>query len=278
MAERNLLHARADATGPHLGHREKRLRTIRANLDQWAFFLDLDGTLIDFAARPEEVVRPNGLSEALAALEAHSHGALALITGQTVEFVDRLFPGYHFSVAGLHGAEFRASVVLPGLILPRPPAPDPVVARDFTAAARMVQQEGQKLEGVLFEDKGNAFALHYRLALHHQAEVERILYKAQRMVGASYHLRPGKCVVELAPAGSDKGLVLRQLMTLPPFRGRCPFAAGDDQTDEAMFLAANQLGGLSVRIAGDQGLRKTKAMMTLPNPSALRAWITELTQ
>jgi len=45
-----------------------------------ALFLDVDGTLLDLAARPDDVVMPAGLVTTLAGAERKLAGALALIS------------------------------------------------------------------------------------------------------------------------------------------------------------------------------------------------------
>ena len=49
---------------------------------QLALFLDVDGTLLDLAARPEDVVTPPGLVATLAGAERKLAGALALVSGR----------------------------------------------------------------------------------------------------------------------------------------------------------------------------------------------------
>ena len=56
-----------------------------------AIFLDVDGTLLDLAERPDEAVTPPGLVATLARTERKLGGALALISGRSIEDLDRLF-------------------------------------------------------------------------------------------------------------------------------------------------------------------------------------------
>ena len=72
-----------------------------------AFFLDVDGTLVDFADRPHEVRIDEDLGRLLSELHAAAGGALALISGRSVSDVDRLFASRRFCIAGQHGAERR---------------------------------------------------------------------------------------------------------------------------------------------------------------------------
>lgn len=234
----------------------------------WAFFLDLDGTLIDLAPRPQDVVCPPGLPATLAALEERLGGALAIVTGRPADFAAGLL-GAPFTIAGLHGAEIRQGARLGGGQLATAPG------HRLAPAARYLAAAAARMEGVVFEDKGAAIALHFRLAPQHEPQVERAMAEALALAGAGYRLQHGKAVAELCPAGSDKGQALHQLMTRVPFRGRRPLAVGDDLTDEAMFAAAHALGGLSLRIGTPRA--DSRARHTLPAPQDFRGWLARLT-
>ncbi len=76
-------------------------------------------------------------------------------------------------------------------------------------------------------------------------------------------------VVEVKPAAAHKGTALRRLAAAPPFAGRRPLMIGDDTTDEDAIAAAQDLGGLGVKIG--QGL--SAARLRAPGPPAVRAWL-----
>ena len=73
----------------------------------YALFLDFDGTLVDIVERPDAVVVDPGLPEILTRLERRLGGALAIISGRPVEFLDGRFVPHEFDMAGLHGLEHR---------------------------------------------------------------------------------------------------------------------------------------------------------------------------
>src|SRR5512134_840129 len=73
----------------------------------WAFFLDVDGTLLDIADRPDAVSVSPALTSLLAGLAATCHGALALISGRAAHDLDRMFAPLQLAVAGQHGVERR---------------------------------------------------------------------------------------------------------------------------------------------------------------------------
>ena len=228
------------------------LQEITQNPDLWALFFDLDGTLLEIAPRPEEVQLPAKVRADLAQLHKRFGGAVAVITGRSRAFAEGLLDLPQIEVVGLHGVEFQGS---------QPPALSQPLKLWIAAEA--------KAQGLLFEDKGAAVALHSRLNPAAAPVAERLMAKALNMAGKDYTLRLGHAVVELAPAQGDKGRALHRLMGKPAFKGRFPLAFGDDLTDEAMFDAAMILGGEGVKI----GTAPTRARMRIPSPKALYQWI-----
>jgi trehalose 6-phosphate phosphatase len=77
-------------------------------------------------------------------------------------------------------------------------------------------------------------------------------------------------VVELRPAGADKGDAVRALMKLDPFTGSRPVFLGDDLTDEHAFEAVAAMGGAGV-LVGPQ--RATAARYRLPSVAAVGDWL-----
>ena len=71
------------------------------NDNRIALFLDVDGTLLDFAERPENVTIPAGLVASIAAAQARTGGALALVSGRTIADLDKLFAPLRLRAAGV---------------------------------------------------------------------------------------------------------------------------------------------------------------------------------
>lgn len=229
----------------------------------WALFLDIDGTLLDLAPKPGEVVVPRTLPPRLETLRRRFGGALALVSGRALAGVDRLFPGGH-DAAGSHGVEWRLAGTTMVLA---PPWPDAVTA--------MVEAEAALLPGLLVERKPRSVALHYRNAPEYEPAAKALAEAAIRNAGAPLCLLEGKAVIEIAPPEADKGMAIDRFMRVPPYAGRRPVFAGDDITDENGFAAVNRLGGLSVHVGRSLA---TKAHFRLSTPASLRRWLIRLDQ
>ena len=82
-------------------------RSLVSHLSEAAILLDIDGTLLDFAPTPREVWVPPGLAKTLNRLLARTNGALALVSGRSLNDIDLIFAPEQFPAVGGHGAEMR---------------------------------------------------------------------------------------------------------------------------------------------------------------------------
>lgn len=232
----------------------------------WALFLDVDGTLLDIARRPDAVRVGPRLHHDLARVHANLGGALALLSGRRLSQLDALFDWNRRAAAGVHGAELR---------MPDGSERTAGDAAAFAAVRAHATALVAATRGVMLEDKQRAFGLHYRRLPAAREAAERIARTLLREAGDDYAIQRGDHVFELKPAGVDKGLALAALMQDAPFRGRTPWMLGDDLTDEHAFRHVNANGGVSV-IVGTR--RPTEARHALEDPAAVRAWLHALAE
>jgi trehalose 6-phosphate phosphatase len=226
-----------------------------------AFFLDIDGTLLDIEGHPDDVHIGRAELELVAGLQRATGGALALISGRPLAGIDVLFHPLRLPIAGQHGAERRDANGR------RHRHRFPVEA--LHKAAAPVRKFVARNEGLVFEDKGASVALHFRLAPQLQAAAKAVVEEAAKSAGGALEVQIGKMVFELKPAGVDKGSAVEAFMRDAPFAGRIPVFLGDDVTDEYGFRVINRLGGHSVKI----GPGETAARWRLADPAAAKAWL-----
>ena len=121
---------------------------------------------------------------------------------------------------------------------------------------------------LLLETKTAGLALHYRNAPALEPICAKLMDDIARDMPGMEILR-GKCVLELKPAGPNKGRAVQEFMLLPPFNGRTPIFVGDDVTDEAAFVAVQQMGGVGIKV----GHGTSVAAMRVESAAQVRAWL-----
>jgi trehalose 6-phosphate phosphatase len=238
---------------------------LAPHLNETAILLDIDGTLLDLMPTPREVWVPPGLSKTLNRLLERTSGALALVSGRSLNDIDLIFAPAEFPAVGGHGAEMR--VTSDGeAVAARAPPMDKDLKRRLAAIAKLSP-------GILLEDKGYSLALHYRLAPH----AEKAIYEAVSLIRADLphapiEVLPGKSVCEIKHSGFTKASGVRELMTREPFKGRRPLFIGDDVTDESVFAIMPDLNGLAFSV----GRRSKGVAGHFDEPSDVREFLARL--
>jgi trehalose 6-phosphate phosphatase len=247
-------------TGRNLDRRMPRPPLPDTSGRRWAWFLDVDGTLLEIEARPERVSADAGLIRLLENLGELSGGAVALVSGRSLEQLDRIFGRYKLPAAASHGIEQR----LPDGEVKNGAAELPAgsVARVESFAARH--------PGLQVERKTFSVALHYRDRPDLEHLVLETMENISRQLDSDAKLMRGKMMVEILPSAAGKGSAIRSFMETAPFAGRLPVFAGDDVTDEHGFEVVNELGGISVHVGHTAD---SAAKWRLSNVADVRNWL-----
>jgi trehalose 6-phosphate phosphatase len=229
-----------------------------------ALFLDVDGTLLDLAARPEEVVTPAGLVATLARAERKLAGALALISGRSIDDIDRLFAPLRLRVGGVHGAEIRF---------------DPGSSTTPTSAAIDLPQSllaelrraVEPFPDVFVEDKRFSFTVHYRLAPTAERPLRAIVKRLVDSLPIAVDMMDAHYAIEIKSPSFDKGGAIAAFLSTSTFDGRTPIFVGDDTTDESGFALVSARGGFAYSV----GHPRPGAVNTFSGPRAVREWLAE---
>jgi trehalose 6-phosphate phosphatase len=240
-------------------------RSLVPHLNETALLLDIDGTLLDLAPTPREVWVPPGLAKTLNRLLARTSGALALVSGRSLNDIDLIFAPEQYPVVGGHGAEMRLATDSEAVAAHAPPMDKELKLR-LAAIAKLSP-------GILLEDKGYSLALHYRLAPH----AEKAIYEAVSLIradlpNAPIEVLPGKSVCEIKHSGFNKASGVIELMKHEPFKGRRPLFIGDDVTDETVFAIMPDMNGLAFSV----GRRARGVAGHFDEPSDVRAFLAHL--
>lgn len=232
----------------------------------WAYFLDLDGTLLDIAARPDAVVTDRQLLVLIERLFNVCGGALALVSGRTLADMEQRLMGLEIPLAGQHGLERRNAL---GDIHRRDGAASEGLLRMRLLLTPLVDRH----PGLLLEDKGLSLALHYRQAPLLAPYLHRLLPRLTAQAGGGLMVQKGKRVLEVKPSGIDKGTAIEDFLREPPYCGRLPVFVGDDVTDEHGFVVVNHYSGISIKV----GRGPSCARYRLPDVEAVRRWLMRVT-
>lgn len=228
---------------------------------KFAIFIDFDGTLVDIAETPDSVDVPAALPHQIERALRELDSAFAVLTGREITDIDKYLSPLVLPVAGAHGSQRRKA---DGSLETLPP--------EMLAAADALAENLEPLlaanPDLIVERKDGAVALHYRQA----PELERACQIAMEEAAYAddrFQLVEGKMVIEARPKGLSKGTALRAFMQEAPFAGRTPIFIGDDTTDEDGFIAAQELGGIGIKL----GAGKTAAKMRIANVASVHALI-----
>lgn len=230
------------------------------DLSSAALLLDVDGTLLDFAATPADVDVPETLRTILRDLIQRSSGAVALVSGRTIETLDLLFAPLVAPAIGGHGAEMRISSET--AVLKR----SVVLSKSLRHNLHLLAQIDPQ---VLVEDKLHSIALHYRLAPGRESFLKKEVSELVRDADEDAEFLLGKSVIDVKPKIFSKGTAVRELMTCEPFAGRTPIFIGDDTTDESAFAVMPDLKGFAYSV----GRRMRGAQGTFASPQDVRSWL-----
>src|ERR1700682_6517245 len=233
--------------------------------DQCAILLDIYGTLLDLAPTAREVWGPPGLAKTLNRLLMRTSGALALVSGRSLNDIDLIFAPEQYPAVGGHGAEMRISQDSEAVATHAPPM-DRELKRRLAVTAKLSP-------GIFLEDKGYSLALHHRLAPH----AEKAIYEAVSLIradlpNAPIEVLPGKCVCEIQHSGFNNASGVIELMNHAPFKGRRPIFIGDDVTDESVFAIMPDFGGLAFSV----GRRAQGVADCFDDPAQVRDWLARL--
>lgn len=192
---------------------------------------DYDGTLVPIRPTPEEAVAGAPVREALAALARRPDTDVAVVSGRPLSNLENLVPREGLWLVGHHGLAVRTPAGEETSMIDEAAAHEAL--EPLRARTREIVAWG---EGLRFEDKGAGLALHYRLAASSLAERASEAFREVADALDGFSLLEGKKVLEVRPAGVDKGRAVEALRSRVDGR-TAPLYVGDDTTDEDAFRA-----------------------------------------
>ena len=230
----------------------------------YAWFFDIDGTLLDFADTPESVHVSEQLKHLLGTLKQHSAGALALVTGRSIASSDALFHPLSLPTAGQHGLERRD---VHGQLHY---AADDSLPDEQLQTLLAIQTEHP---GTLVENKGGCVAVHFRRVPELGPTLTQLVETVAQTLSPEFEILTGHNVVEVKRANVNKGNALSAYLAEHPFSGRMPLFFGDDTTDIPAMERAMELGGIAVGV----GPKPLPGQHSFDEVSDLLDWLSKFT-
>jgi trehalose 6-phosphate phosphatase len=223
--------------------------------------LDVDGVLAPIVAHANDAELLPGMREAINAL-AHCV-AVAVVSGRTVEDLQRFGFPEHVEVFGLHGME-RDGERAVELVAHEQERLERLVALASAAA----EQAG---EGAWVELKPASVVLHVREAPPDDAALSAATLQARAEDVTGVHVLPGHGVVELLTRATSKARAVAELRD--EIEAGAVVFLGDDRTDEEVFAALGD-GDCSIRV----GPGETMARHRLAGPPDVLRFLQALTE
>jgi trehalose 6-phosphate phosphatase len=227
----------------------------------WALFLDVDGTILHLRDTPDSVEASAHLLDLLESIHTCLGGAVALVSGRTIDNLDELFAPHRLPTAGLHGLQRRDA---------QGKVHEEAVPEALDTLREPLLQLASSSTKIILEDKGHALAIHYRLAPDRETQIREEVEKLAQPYATDLQVMHGKMVCEIKPWHADKGSAIRDFMNEAPFEGRLPVFIGDDTTDEDGFAYVNELDGHSIRVGDSE---QTAARYRLPGVDEVIDWL-----
>lgn len=276
---------RVELPTPVTAEGEEGLAALLANPERSVVALDFDGTLAPIVPDPDSARAHPGAVPALARLAPRVR-RVAVVTGRPAAVAVRYggfagVPGLErMAVLGLYGSERWDAAT--GTV--SAPAPHPGVAAVRAELPAFLDRTGA-WSGTWIEDKGRAVAVHTRRTKDPQAAFEALREPVTEL--AARHgliVEPGRLVLELRPAGMDKGVALNDY--LREVKAGPVLYAGDDLGDLAAFGAvekrrADGLPGLLVCSGGgneEVAELAARADLVVDGPAGVVALLDALTE
>ena len=239
------------------------VKLLPKDIQEVALFLDVDGTLYEIENSPSLIKPCFRLQKKLYTIRNRLKGALGLISGRTLNDLDRLFDENKISFAGNHGAQLR----------------DALQFKEHKADTGNIKGIAHKITELLngqknieIENKGSNLTIHFRNSTIDRREINRIIMELVKCDPSLTFLK-GKEVLEVKPLSHNKGTAISYFMKTKPFIKRRPIFIGDDVTDEDGFETVNKKGGWSVRVGN---YKRSKAKFFLPNVKSVHEVMKQL--
>jgi trehalose 6-phosphate phosphatase len=189
-----------------------------------------------------------------------SSGAVALVSGRSIETLDALFEPLRVARRG--SARRRAAQASAS------GAARAIATRRWRRARLALTAFVESHPGTLLEDKGRALALHFRLAPQFESSARQAVVRGRCAAAPGYHVQEGKMVLEIKPHGFTKATAIEEFMRSRPSPAERPCSSATISPIRRDFVSSRLWGGSRSRW-GD----RVQANGASTIPAAVRRWL-----
>ena len=179
------------------------VKILPKDIQQIALFLDVDGTLYNIENSPSLIKPCFRLQKKLHNIRNRLGGALGLISGRSLDDLDRIFDNNKIPLAGNHGAQLR----------------DALRTNEYQADTGNIKGIAQKIGELLneqknieIENKGSNLTVHFRNSTIDRKEINKIIMELVKYEPKLTFLK-GKEVIEVKPLSYNKGTAISYFMS-----------------------------------------------------------------
>lgn len=232
--------------------------------DPVALVLDFDGTLVPIQSCPDQVALPQEVKMIIQRLASRCNRRIVIISGRTEGFLEKQFADLAVDLAAEHGGRFRQHETGQWTSLNRE------LLFWMPEVRALLLNFTKQYFASFIEDKQFCIAWHYR-------EVPSITETEARTIADTLAVKlkhlpvniiHGKKVIEVRASCVNKNAFILWYVGHILGGKKCHklIAIGDDVTDEDMFMAVNELGGLTIKV----GLEPSCAQHRLTDDAEVR--------
>jgi trehalose 6-phosphate phosphatase len=218
----------SDSVTEYLFDNLKHLETFKGD-SSTAIVTDIDGTISEIAPTPTGALVTDSMREEMVKLH-RKFVLVAVISGRSVVNAREMVGVDELIYVGNHGMEFLED----GKISLYPEV-EKYLPQMKKTGQKLQKGDLSHIDGLLFEDKGICFSIHYRLASHSEDVREKILNNIKNDPECEeLKIAEGRQLVELKPPLScDKGTILDNIVQ--KYDLKKVIYLGDDITDLDAF-------------------------------------------
>lgn len=227
----------------------------QTGLENIVWITDVDETLLEKAANPNEVTQVPGLEDLCERLDAKAGGGFFVITGREFPWLDKVFPKKTIRASCEYHCLFRkAAGAEPEALNPRP---------QWNLIDAELEALAAQHDGLLLRKKPFMRSLHYigvpkeqrntvKAAL--EPALKGLLEKHNKVAGQNVGIIDGGKVFDMGPSDSDKSHALKDILAEAQAQAGkklIPVYFGDSPGDLPAAAAAQAADGKFIAIGDD---------------------------